>query len=133
VSKNRLKAFMPVLLFFVVLNSFFFSGKNILGRWNANQEVLIIGNLILFLVTFISFFVLQRGLNNPNPNVFVRSVFGSFMIKFFVCIVAAFIYISLYKKDLNKPALFICMGLFLVYLFLEVGVFMKLLKQNKHA
>jgi hypothetical protein len=131
--RKRFKSFLPVIVFFVVLNGFFISGKTILHRFNADQDVLIIGNLVLFLVTLVSFFVLQSGLKNPNPNVFVRSVIGSFIIKFFVCIVAAFIYISLYKKSLNKAALFICMGLFLVYLFIEVSIFTRLLKQEKNA
>ena len=131
--RKKFKGFLPVILLFVLLNAFFISGKNMLQRWNTDQDVLIIGNLVLFVVTVISFLVLQRGMKHSNPNVFVRSVFGSFMIKFFICIIAAFTYIFIYKKELNKPALFICMGLFLVYLFMEVGVFMKLLKKEKNA
>jgi hypothetical protein len=133
VNKNRFKVLLPVILLFVVLNSFFFSAKNMLDRWNADQNVLIVGNIILFLITILSFFIQQKALRSPNPYVLVRSVFASFMIKFFVCAIAAFIYISRYKKDLNKIALFTCMGLFLVYLFLEVSVLLKMLKQNKHA
>jgi hypothetical protein len=131
--KEKVRGFFPVLLLFVVLNGFFLSGKNIFNRWNADQEALIIGNLVLFFVTLVSFMVLYRGMKNSNPNVFVRSVFGSFMIKFFICAIAAFIYISQNKKNINKPALFICMGLFLLYLFTEVGIFMKLLKKEKNG
>jgi len=131
--RKKFKGILPLVIFFIVLNGFFISGKNMLNRWNADQDVLIIGNLVLFLVTLISFMVLNRGMKNSNPNVFVRSVMGSFMIKFFICAIAAFIYISQNKKNINKPALFICMGLFLLYLFMEVGIFMKLLKQEKNA
>jgi hypothetical protein len=131
--RKRFKGVFPLVIFFVVLNAFFISGRNMLNRWNADQDILIYGNLVLFIVTLISFMVLYRGMKNPNPNVFVRSVFGSFMIKFFICAIAAFIYISQNKKNINKPALFICMGLFLLYLFMEVGIFMKLLKQEKNA
>ena len=131
--RKKFKGILPLVIFFIVLNGLFISGKNMLNRWNADQDVLIIGNLVLFLVTLISFMLLYRGMKNSNPNVFVRSVMGSFMIKFFICAVAAFIYISQSKKNINKPALFICMGLFLLYLFIEVGIFMKLLKQEKNA
>jgi hypothetical protein len=132
-TRNRWKGFLPVVLFFIFLNAFFIIGKSILEQWNADQEVLIYGNMVLFAVTVISFFVLRKGMDHSNPNVFVRSVFGSFMIKFFICIIAALIYISIYKKDLNKASLFICMGLFLVYLFLEVSVFLKLLKKANNG
>jgi hypothetical protein len=132
-GKNKLKCFFPVILIFIALNGFFVSGKNMLQRWNADQDVLIIGNALLFIITLISFLLAQRGLKNPNPYAFVRSVYMSVMLKLFVCIIAASIYISMYKSNLNKPALFFCMGLYLVYIFLEVSVLMKMLKQKKNA
>ena len=132
-TRNKWKGFLPVVLLFIFLNAFFIIGRSILEQWNADQEILIYGNLILFGVTLISYMVLQRGMEHSNPNVFVRSVFGSFMIKFFICIIAALVYISIYKKNLNKASLFICMGLFLVYLFLEVSVFLKLLKKANNG
>lgn len=132
-SKNKLKGFMAVILVFIVLNGFFISAKNMLQRWNIDQDVVIIGNGLLFIITLISFLLAQRGLRNPNPHAFVRSVYMSVMLKLFACIIAAFIYIAMYKSNLNKPALFICMGLYLVYTFLEVASLMKLMKQKKNA
>jgi hypothetical protein len=132
-TKRKFRAFLPVLLFFVLLNSFFISGKNLLAKWNVDQDVVIIGNALLFVITLISFLLAYRGLHHTNPHVFIRSVYISVMLKLFVCMIAAFIYISIYKKELNKPALFTCMGLYLVYTFMEVGILMKLLKQKKNA
>ena len=129
-GKNKLKGFMPVILFFIALNGFFISGKNMLQRWGADQDVLIIGNLLLFLITLTSYLLAQRGLKNPNPHAFVRSVYMSVMLKLFVCIIAAFVYISIFKTNLNRPALFTCMGLYLVYTFLEISVLMKMLKKK---
>lgn len=132
-GKNRLKGFLPVLLVFIVLNGFLISGKNMLQRWNIDRDVVIIGNALLFIITLISFLLALRGLKNPNPHAFVRSVYMSVMLKLFTCIIAAFVYISMYQSNLNKPALFICMGLYLVYTFLEIAGLMKLLKQKKNA
>lgn len=132
-GKNRLRGFMPVILVFIVLNAFFLAGRTMLQRWNLDQDVAIIGNALLFVITLISFLLAQRGLKNPNPYAFVRSIYGSVMLKLFVCIIAAFIYISMYKTKLNKPALFMCMGLYLVYTFLEVASLTKLLKHKKNA
>jgi hypothetical protein len=131
--RKKLKDFTPVALLFILLNAFFISGRTMLHRWGADQEVLIIGNLLLFLITALSFFMASRGLSNSNPQVFIRAVYGGIMLKFFVCIIAALIYISMYKKDLNKPALFGCMGLYLVYTFLEVYVLTKKMKQKSHG
>lgn len=128
--KRKFKSFIPVVFFFIVLNAFFISGKNMLARWGADQDVMIIGNLLLFIITLLSFLLAQKGLKNPNPHAFVRSVYSSMMIKLFICIIAAFIYISMYRDNLNKPALFTCMGLYLVYTFMEVSILMKLLKEK---
>jgi len=131
--KNRRKVFIPIVLLFVILNALFISGRALLERWGADQEVLIIGNLVLFIIFLLSFFVALKGLKTPNPHAFVRSVYGSMMIKLFICIIAAFIYISIYKKDLNKPALFTLMGLYLVYTFIEVATLTKMLKQKANG
>ena len=132
-GKNKLKGFLPVIIFFIALNGFFISGKNMLSRWGVDQEVVIYGNLLLFLITLFSWLLAQRGLKNPNPHAFIRSVYMSVMLKLFVCMIAAFIYISINKAGLNKPGLFTCMGLYLVYTFLEISLLMQLLKQKKNA
>ncbi|HYC28256.1 MAG TPA: hypothetical protein VEB42_05555 [Chitinophagaceae bacterium] len=130
---KRFKGFMPLVIFFVALNAFFISGRNMLERWGADQEVLIIGNALIFVITLLSFVIALRGLKNPNPNVFVRSVMASIMVKMFILIIAAFIYISLFKKDLNKPALFTCMGLYLVYTFMEVSLLTRFLRERTNG
>ena len=130
--KRKFKSFFPVVLFFIVLNAFFIAGKNMLGRWGMDQDVLIIGNLLLFLITLVSFTLAQKGLKNPNPHAFVRSVYSGMMVKLFLCVIAVFIYVSAFKITYNKPALFTCMALYLVYSFMEVSILMKLLRKSPH-
>jgi len=131
VRRNSSKIFFPVILFFVLLNAIFIAGKNFFDDKGFDRDVLIIGNLLLFLITLMSLFMGKKGLNNPNPHAFVRSVYGSIMIKLFLCIIVALIYIAIYQKQLNKPALFTCMGLYLVYTFMEVSILMKMLKHKE--
>lgn len=125
--RNR-KSFLPIVLLFIVLNAFFLAGKGMLERWGADQGTLIYGNLLLFVITIVSFLMAQRGLKNTNPHAFVRSVYGSIMLKLFVCLIAAVIYIATFRAALNKPAFFTLMGLYLVYTFIEVSTLTKLLK-----
>ena len=93
------KPFLPVVLLFVILNAFFLTGKNMLQRWNVDHEVLIVGNALLFGITLISFLLAQKGLRNTNTHAFIRSIIGGIMIKLFVSVIAAFIYISIFKKE----------------------------------
>ena len=131
--RKKPNGLMPLLIIYTALNGFFISGKNLLERWNVDQDVLIIGNTFLFLITLLSYLLAKRGLANPNPHAFVRAVYGSIMLKLFVCVIAAVVYLALYKKEFNKPAFFTLMGLYLVYTFLEVSVLTKTLKQQKNA
>ncbi|MGZ3859518.1 MAG: hypothetical protein ACXVMS_08300 [Flavisolibacter sp.] len=128
--KRKIKFLFPLVLFFIALNGFFLTARHLLERWGVDQDVVVIGNLLLFLITLLSFSLGLKGLKNPNPHAFVRSVYSGMMLKLFVCIIAAFIYIAFYRSTLNKPALFTCMGLYLVYTFAEVSILMKLLKQK---
>lgn len=131
-SRNR-RGFLPIVILFIVLNTFFIAGRSMLDRWGASQDVLIWGNLLLFVLTYISFVIAQKGLKASNPHAFVRSVYGSIMLKLFVSLIAAFIYIFLTRKALNKPAFFTLMGLYLVYTFIEVSTLTKMLKQRAHG
>ena len=131
-KNRRTKAITPLLLFFVILTALLVTGKGMLERWGLDRDVVIIGNILLFLITLLSFNMGLKGLRDPNPHAFVRSVYSSILLKLFLCIIAAFIYISLYGNNLNKPALFTCMGLYLVYTFMEVSTLMKLLKDQSH-
>lgn len=129
---NR-KLFLPLLFLFILLNGFFLVGEHLLEQNGIDHLVLLGGNLILFIASALSFYVSQRSMLSANPNASVRSLYGSFMIKFFIIIIAAFIYIMLEKKNINKPALMICMGLYIAYAVLEVMALKKMLKQTKNA
>jgi hypothetical protein len=130
--RNRSPLF-PVIIFFILLNALFLTSKNLLERSGFDQSVLIIGNLVVFAATLVSFVFAKRGLRSENPQAFVRSVYLSIMIKLFICLIAALIYIFFFRKNLNRPALFTCMGLYLVYTFIEVSVLTKMLKEKKNA
>lgn len=133
-AKNKARAFVPVIVIFLAVNAILLTGRPWLNRLKADQEALLAGNLLLFAITVLSYLLSQKGLKHPNPHAFVRAVYTGIMIKLFVCIVAAFIYISAAGANLNKPALFTCMGLYLVYTFTEVSLLMKQLsKKNEQG
>jgi len=127
-KKRPLKSFAPILVLFVVLNAFLLTARSLLEQWGIDREVVIAGNAILFIITLVSFMVSLRGLRNTNPHAFVRAVYSGVMLKLFGSAIIAFIYISASGRELNKPALFACMGLYLVYSFVEVSILTKLLR-----
>lgn len=133
ILRNKFREFAPLALLFIIVNALAISLRSNFTAWNVSQDVVIGGNIFLFVVTFFSFLIAKKGLQHQNPHAFMRSVYGSIMFKMFLSIIAAFIYIAINKKGLNKPALFICMGLYLVYTFLEVSILTRMLRQKPNV
>lgn len=131
--RNRYGVLAPVVLLFIIVNALAIGLRTRWMAWSVDQDVLIIGNLVLFLLTLASFFIARRGLYKSNQHAFNRAVMTGIMVKMFLAIVVAFAYIATYKKDLNKPALFICMGLYLLYTFLEVSALTRSLRTKPDA
>lgn len=124
------KSWFPLLFLFIILNAAFKFGRSWLAKKGVDYDVLVIGNLILFVATALSFIIYLRSLRSTTTGSSIRGMYGSFIIKFFTCLIAAFVYIMVAKKDVNKPGLFICMGLYIIYTIVEVSSLQKLLKQK---
>ena len=45
--KNTIKHWRPIIILFIGLNAFFITGKNWLAKQGIDNEVLILGNLVI--------------------------------------------------------------------------------------
>jgi hypothetical protein len=120
----------PIILLFIILNAFIIVFRRSLTSEGFSVDMLIIGNIILFGITLLSFILLSRGMKASSTPAFLRSIYGSFMIKFFIVAVSVFGYAFFAKADLNKPGLFTLMFLYLVYTFFEIKTLMKLSRKG---
>ena len=123
----------PMLIIFAALSASFISGKGWLLKNGIDPTLVVLANLILFAVSMAAYFILQRSLRSSNPHAFVRSVNAGFIIKFMVIAIAAFIYIYMAGKNLNKPGLLLCAGIYIIYTTVETMALMKTLKKRKNA
>ncbi len=120
-------------LIFVLLNAFFLLGEDWLRSAGFDVVVLIIANAMFLLLAIIAFRITRKSLDSKNPNHFMRALYGSFILKFFVTAIVAFIYIVVItKKNVNKPALYASLGLYVLYSILEVRALLGLLKKPKN-
>ncbi len=123
----------PLVLLFALITALAIPGKSWLLKNSIEPAVVIIGNLVLFFVSLSAFLLTARSFRSSNPQAFVRAMYGSFMIKFFVVLIVAFAYIMVAKKDVSKPALGICAILYIIYTILETRALTLLLKKKKDA
>ena len=123
----------PVIIFFIILNALIVVFRQKLSSMGFNVDILIIGNIIVFAMTIVSLFLLGKGLKATNTQAFLRSVYGSFMIKFFLVLITVFSYGYFNKGNLNKQSLFTMMFLYLVYTFIEIRALLKLSKNGNNG
>ena len=123
------KSYLILLLTTIMLLSIEFILSSSNGYFTRN--VILIGTCVLAGISILSYYISSRNVNSDNPNQFVRGVMGGTFLKFFLCIVAAAIFIFLMKKNLHKPDLFLLMFVYLVFTVLETGLLFILSKQKK--
>lgn len=127
------KSAIPLVAVFLITAGLIFIFRRLLETMGFNWQVLSGGNLFIYLTTAVSMHLLHKGLNAPETNAFLRNAYGGIMVKLFACAGAAFIYILVAGKNLNKPALFGSMFLYLVYTFVELSVVMKSSNAKKNV
>ncbi|MBS1744477.1 MAG: hypothetical protein JST81_15720 [Bacteroidetes bacterium] len=125
-----LRALVPVILLFSILILLCIGLSPYLAQYNIDKNVLIAANILFLLISYISFSIQKKAMSNTNPHVFVRSVSGAMMLKMLFCIIALVIYIFASGDAFNKRAVFISLFLYLLYLFVEVMIVMKLNKKR---
>lgn len=126
-------AALPLITIFIIVTVFALIANSWLQQKDIDQSVLLWGNLILFLVSLVSFMAMYRSLQSPKPKSSVTAMYSGFMIKFFTVALAAFVYIMYAKKEVNKPALIFCAGLYIIYTMFETRALLRILRQKNNA
>lgn len=127
------KSMLPLVFVFLVCAALTLAFRSFLQQHGFSWEVLSGGNLFIYVVTVISMHLLSKGMTAERTQVFIRNAYSGIMVKFFACAAGAFIYILINGKNLNKPSLFGCMFLYLVYTAVELTVIMKQSNAGKNA
>lgn len=100
-----------------------------LSSHEVNVTIISGANFLLFLVTIFSARLTANSFTNTNLQASVRAVMLSFMIKFFVLALAAFIYIYIQRKAVNLLALYGAAFLYVLYTGVEVRLLLRALKK----
>lgn len=148
-NKSQYRDFRPLLFIFVFVTAFCLTGKDFLAKQGIQREVVIVGNFLLFAVSVVTWVIYRRSMQpdsraagqpgsqaagqSVSPQAAVRAMYMSFMMKFFVLAIAAFVYIMVAKKNVNTSGLIVCAGLYILYTFFETRALMRMARQAKHG
>lgn len=128
---NSGRFLIPLVILFLVCSLIVFTSGAGLERMSIDGQLLLGANALFFIISIISFFIQRKGLQNKNPNVFVRSVMAAMMLKMIICIIGVIAYVYFSGSQFNKRGVFIALFLYLVYLATEVYIVMKMNKRRK--
>lgn len=119
------KPWLNLIFIFLIVNIIFVLGRSFLEKFGVDFEVLRIGHILVFTVTMLSYLFHHKAITATKTNTFITHTYAGTFIKIIVILAAALIYIFYAGKAVNKPAVFICMSLYLLYSFLEVMIIAK--------
>lgn len=91
---------------------------------------LLIGNVSLALVSLLSFNIIKRGIKTGDANAFVRSKMTGTLLKFFICIAILMIYIFVNDRKVDKPTLFLFLGMYVIYSAIEAVPLSKMARKK---
>src|SRR5262245_59085933 len=120
----RKTALLPLFGIFILVNAVLLVWTKRLTGMGVDVPVLQIGNLVLFLL-FLLLGLRYRGASRSSTQAFLRPVYAGMMLKLFGSVIAAFVYIYVMREQVNKPALFGCMFLYVLYSILELRTVLK--------
>ena len=73
------RAIRPILILFVMVNLVGMSFYSNLSKSGLDTDILLVGNLFLFIITIFSYWMLLRGLKAKSTTAFLSSIHGSFI------------------------------------------------------
>jgi len=124
------RAIRPILILFVLVNLLGMTFYSNLPKSGLDPDVLLAGNLFVFIITVFSFWMLLRGLKAKSTTAFLSSIYGSFIIKLAISGLLIVAYAKLKGADMNTPAIFSSLFLYLIYTFLEVKGLLALIRKD---
>jgi Ca2+/Na+ antiporter len=124
------KSFRPIAAVFIVVLLLLLIARNWLAaQWNMDYLVVLVGNTVLFVATAFSFYLYSKALRNNNPQVFLRMMYSSLLVKMVSILAATLLYLFV-SKEINKAGIIASLALYVVYTYIEVKVLMRLSKNS---
>lgn len=117
-----------IISLFIVLSIVFLWLRSMAPQYDFG--VLMFGNAIMAVLTFLSFFIVTKQMHN-KPGAFVRSMYASSFLKLSVCVIAVVVYAIANRPDIHKPSLFVLMGIYASYTVIERWLLSKSAREIK--
>ncbi len=123
-----LKLLSPIFVVFGIITVVLAVARESIIRYGLDADLLLNGNIFLFILSVLSFLLLHRSVKTPSAQSFIRNFYLSFLVKF-VLVAGVSLTYALSAEKVNRLSVIMCMALYLVYTFIELRIILKESKQ----
>lgn len=116
----------PMIAMFIILNGVLIAFQHKLETKKVSIDVVVMANLLLFVVSMANIYFQAKAVKNPNPSAAIRGVMAGTFLKLFVLAAAAMVYLFAAGAGRSINAVFVSMGLYIIYTWLEVRISLRL-------
>jgi len=124
------KILIPFFAAFVLINSILLIWEQHFINVKIDPWVVFVANCLLLAISTLNLAMHIKSVNNKNPNVAIRSVMLATLLKLFILVGAALIYLFLAGKDRSTYAILVSMVLYIIYTVMEVRIASKINQDN---
>lgn len=117
---------IPFISVFVLVTGFSIALQSRLEANTINPAVVLGANTLLFLFSLVNIYFQKKNINNANQSAVIRGVMVGTFLKLMGLAAAALIYLIAAGSGRSVNAVFIGMGLYIVYTWLEVRISLRL-------
>ena len=125
-TKEFVRLTRPVYILFIIINIVPIIFNNTLDAFKINVNVVIAANLLLFIISMLNLYFQSKNINNPNRSAVIRGVMAGTFLKLMGLAAATLIYLVVAGANRSVNAVFVGMGLYIIYTWLEVKISLQL-------
>ena len=125
-TKEFVRLTRPVYILFIIINIVPIIFSNTLDACKINVNVVIAANLLLFIISMLNLYFQSKNINNPNRSAVIRGVMAGTFLKLMGLAAATLIYLVVAGANRSVNAVFVGMGLYIIYTWLEVKISLQL-------
>lgn len=122
------KFYLLLIVIFCGVNGLGIAYSHLLENWGIVNLAGMIGNVILAVVTALSYYLSHKGMTVRSGHAFVRGVFVSVFLKLLICAASVLVYVVLFKEFVTKGTLILFFLLYILYTVLETASLMRVAK-----
>ncbi|MCO6497002.1 MAG: hypothetical protein J5I50_05005 [Chitinophagaceae bacterium] len=120
----------PSTVLFVIVSVLLLTMRSKLEPAGYSVNLILIANVVLFLLTLFTFGIQTRNIHSTSGHAFMRGIYISVIVKMLFVMAALVVYILSADDGVNIKGLFVAMGLYLLYLGIEVYQLMKIARNQ---